>query len=132
MKVKLVGLLLPVYQEAHHYGATPISHRQAAVGLVEKALMDRSAGGYVTRQASLDYLSPDQAPGGAHTHKPQRLYTFAWETNSKALGEIAGIALTQYALKEITVILDGEVRKLDENDAINLVEGIDPWSAVED
>lgn len=129
MKIRLVGLLLPMYQATNHYGATPIAYKRGTVDALEKALIDRSK--LVLRTSGIEQLSSDTQPGGAHSHKLMRVYSFNWDSRTSDLGEIVGLALKLYDLKTVTVILDEETRELTEDDAQNLIEGLDAWSPEE-
>lgn len=129
MKTQLVGLLLPVYQNVQHTGATPIAHRRTNVEKLEREMMNRS--GLVLRSA-VDQMSPDSGPGGGQTHRVMRRYDLELDMRTVALGELLLLALSLYDLKGVLVILDEETRFFDNEAAQNFVEGLDAWNHSED
>ena len=119
----IAQLLLPVYQAAAHYGATPVAYPRRTVEAFERAAMARCTS---VQRHKAELLSPDTGPGGTHIYLPRTVYTVAYD-DRKALGEIVGLALETHGLTEVLVEQIGVCERgtWNSEDAANVAEGLD-------
>lgn len=123
MHKHVAGLLIPIYQKANHYGATPVQFPSRVVVAFERGLLERCT---VMLRNRCERLSPDTQVGGAPIYIATMFYNIAFD-DVKALGEIAGMAMELFGLDEITVLRDvaTAAEKLNKEDAQNIAEGLD-------
>lgn len=119
----IATLVLPIYQPANHFGATPVQHPNRTVVAFEKAAMERCT--FVMRHKA-DALSPDSGPGGGQIYTGVMIYTLVYD-HPTALGEIAAAALSIYKVENVLVMrdLDASAERWNSEDAANVAEGLD-------
>ena len=125
MTVKLIGILLPIYQATEHYGATPIQYKRAVVEKWEKQVMARSP--HVTR-TRCELLVSDTSPGGGQIYRPFMRYDVALDMETAALGEILDLAHNAFALKSVTAVQGLDVQTFGPEDAQTFIEGLHDWN----